>query len=67
MRLAWVIFWLFVLLSWAAAGLFVLIAGGASCEITGQCTFDRIGFMLVLCLLPAQAFIAAYLRQGRRH
>jgi hypothetical protein len=50
-------------LSWVVAGLFVLIAGGASCQVTGRCTSDGIAFIFVLALLPAQALIAAYLRQ----
>jgi hypothetical protein len=63
MRLAWVTFWLFVVVSWPAVGFYMFIAGGASCKLTGHCLLDGIVLWFAIALLPLQALIAVYLKQ----
>ena len=63
MRLAWVTFGLFVVVSWPALGFYLFIAGGASCKVTGHCLLDGIVFCFAVALLPIQTLIAAYLKQ----
>jgi hypothetical protein len=63
MRLAWVTFWLFVVVSWPVLGLYMFIAGGAPCAVTGHCLLDGIVVWLAIALLPLQILIAVYLKQ----
>ena len=67
MRLAWVLFWLFVVLSWGAVLSYVFFAGWSSCEVRGHCGQDRFVTLLLWTLMPAQAFIAAFLKQRSSH
>jgi hypothetical protein len=62
-RLAWVLFWLFVVLSWGAVLGYLFFAGWSSCEVRGACGLDRIISVLLWTLMPAQIFLAAYLKQ----
>jgi hypothetical protein len=59
---AWLLYWLFVLVSWLAAGIFLFTIGWASCKQTGSCVGDQIRVWLIVLLLPAQGGIAAWLR-----
>lgn len=63
MRLTWVLFWLFVLVSWGAVGSYVFFAGWSSCEVRGACGMDRFVSVLLWTLMPAQGLLAAYLKQ----
>jgi hypothetical protein len=63
MRLAWVIFWLFVVVSWPTVGLYMFIIGGASCKVTGHCLLDGIVVWFAIALLPLQILVGAYLKQ----
>jgi hypothetical protein len=62
----WVAFGLFCLLSWVAAAFFLLISGWAPCTVTGWCIADRIVFVIILLLLPAEVAVAAYMRHRER-
>ena len=59
----WLLFWLFVVVSWLAVGFYVFLMGWASCHVTGTCAVDRAVTMLAVLLMPAQVLLAVYLKQ----
>ena len=61
-RLAWVLFWLFVVLSWGTIFSYLFFAGWSSCDVRGACGLDRFVSVLLWTLMPAQIFLAAYLK-----
>ena len=63
----WLLFWLFVIASWTAVGFHLLTTGWAPCAVTGTCLIDGIVVVLALLLMPAQVFLAVYLKQRRPH
>lgn len=62
----WAVFAVASVVLWLAAGLYMFIAGGASCQVTGTCLLDRSIVFLTLLLLPAQAGAFAWLRSRQR-
>lgn len=60
--LVWIGFFIFVVISWALAFLFLFTGGRSPCSETGSCVSDQIGVVIVLCLLPLQAGLAAFIR-----
>ena len=64
--LKWTGFALLCLVSWAAAGLFLLTSGWASCTVTGWCAVDRIAFIVIVLLLPSEVATAAYMRHREK-
>lgn len=61
----WLLFWLFVILSWTAVGFYLFISGWAPCAVTGTCVADGVVVVLALVLMPAQVLLALYLKQRR--
>lgn len=61
----WLLFWLFVVVSWIAVGFYLFISGWAPCAVTGACVADRFVVLLALLLTPAQVLLAVYLKQRR--
>ena len=61
--LKWGVFILFCIVSWVAAGSYVFIAGGNECHESGSCALDHVVLVGIFLLIPAQAAIAAFLRQ----
>lgn len=61
----WLLFWLFVIVSWTAVGLYLLISGWAPCAESGTCIADGVVVALALLLMPAQVLLAVYLKQRR--
>ena len=61
----WLLFWLFVVVSWTAVGFYLFISGWASCRETGTCISDGFVVVLALLLMPAQVLLAVYLKQRR--
>lgn len=61
-RLAWALFWCFVLLSWPLAILFAFTGGWSPCAEAGTCFSDRVGAITIVLLLPLQAALAAFLK-----
>ena len=65
--LIWTGFWVFVVVSWAAAGFFWFIAGWSPCQATGSCSADRIIGVLTVLLMPIQVLLAVWLKQCQIH
>jgi hypothetical protein len=63
MQTKWVLFWLFVLLSWGGILFYTMFASLSPCEVRGSCAIDGLVSVLIWTLMPAQAFLAAYLKQ----
>ena len=63
--LKWLLFWLFVIVSWAAVAFYLFISGWARCNVTGTCIADGLVVGLALLLMPSQVLIAIYLKQRR--
>jgi hypothetical protein len=61
----WLPFWLFVVVSWAAVGFYLLISGWAPCTVTGTCVADAVVVVLALLLMPVQVLLAVYRKQPR--
>lgn len=61
----WTLFWLFVIVSWAAVGFYLFISGWAPCALTGTCVVDGVVVLIALLLMPAQVLLAVYLKQRR--
>ena len=61
----WLLFWLFVVVSWTAVGFYLFISGWAPCEVTGTCVADTGVVLIALLLMPAQVLLAVYLKQRR--
>lgn len=61
----WMLFWLFVIVSWMAVGFYSFISGWARCTVTGTCVTDGIVVVLAMLLMPAQVALAVYLKQHR--
>ncbi len=60
--LEWAAFAAVSIAVWAAAALYLFIAGGAACEVSGTCALDRVVALGALFILPAQAAAAVWLR-----
>ena len=63
--LRWVLFWIFVPVSWVAVGFYVFISGWSPCEDSGTCVLDTAVALLALLLMPVQILLAVYLKQRR--
>ena len=61
----WLLFWLFVVVSWTAVVFYLFISGWAPCTVTGTCIQDGLVVGLALFLMPAQVLLAVYLKQRR--
>ena len=59
----WLLYWLFVIVSWSVVGFYVFISGWAPCEESGTCVAFGLVAAIALLLMPAQVLIAAYLKQ----
>ena len=59
----WLLFWLFVAVSWIAVAFYLFISDWAPCSVTGTCITDGVVIALALLLMPAQVLIAVYLKQ----
>jgi hypothetical protein len=61
----WLLFWLFVVVSWMVVAFYFFISGWAPCVVTGTCLADGFVAALAILLMPAQVLLAAYLKQRR--
>lgn len=61
----WLLFWLFVIISWTAVGFYLLVSGWAPCAKSGTCVVDGFVMVLALLIMPTQVLLAVYLKQRR--
>ena len=62
---SWLLFWLFVIVSWTAVGFYLFISGWAPCKVTGTCVVDGIVVVTALLLMPVQVLLAVHLKHRR--
>lgn len=62
---AWLFYWLFVVVPWAAVGFYLFTSGWAACDVTGTCFADGAVAVFALLLMPSQVLLAVYLKQRR--
>jgi membrane protein YdbS with pleckstrin-like domain len=62
-RLTLVVFWTFVIVTWAAALFYMAAVSSAPCETTGTCSVSQVVAVLTLLLMPAQVLLFVWLKQ----
>jgi hypothetical protein len=60
--LIWLMFGVFVIVSWIVILGYAFFAGWSSCEVRHACTSDRVVGILLWLILPAQGLIVALIK-----